>query len=444
MADRPKGRLGRLARLGNLTGRVTTSYVRQRVRDVFTDDEARSRAMRRLMVRNAEQVADNLSALKGAAMKVGQGLAVAANSLDLPAEVSDALSKLHREAEPIPFATIREDVEVELERPLEQAFSTFEPHPLGTASLGQAHAATLPDGTDVVVKVLHRGIEASVDTDLMALKTLLVSGRVLRRNRSEIDNAFTEIRARLREELDYLQEAANIAIFHDLVGDDERIRVPRVHPGWSTERVLTMDRLPGMPLEIFLKTADPEARQRAGLTLGDLYFRMAMRLRTLHADPHPGNYLFEPDGRVGLLDFGCVKRFDEFWMANYARAGLAAMDGDREAALEACRDLGAWNGEREAGDLLWQLLDIIADPFRQGEYTLGGHRDSIMERLRPVLRQFPLHPEIQVPRDLIYLHRSLVGLYAIARQLVVRADWGAILRSHAEHAIARAEGRLPA
>lgn len=441
--SRPKGRLGRLARLGELTGRVTTSYVRQRVRDAFTDEDAHQRAMERLHLQNAEQIVARLSTLKGAAMKVGQGLALAAESLDLPDEVGEVLSKLNQEAEPIPFAVIRENVEASLEQPLSTAFASFDPAPLGTASLGQAHAATLPDGTDVVVKVLHRGIEDSVATDLLALKALLVSGRVIRRSRAEVDATFHEIRERLEEELDYLQEAANIATFHDLLGQDERVRIPRVHPGWSTERVLTLDRLRGVSLNAFLRTASPDARARAGRTLGDLYFHMAMRLRTLHADPHPGNYLFEPDGRVGLLDYGCVKRFDEFWIANYAQTALSAIDGDRARALAAMRDLGVLHGQsRAAADLLWQFADTVAAPFRAPTYTVGGHSDSILERVRPVLQQLPLQRDIQIPPDLIYLHRSLAGVYAIARRLVVTADWGAILRGHAEHAVAQARGEL--
>ena len=148
-------------------------------------------------------------------MKVGQGLAMASRHLDLPPEVAQQLKKLEKDAEPVPFLSIKEDVERALERPLETAFSRFDEKPLGTASLAQAHRAALPDGTEVVVKVLHRGIDGSVKTDLMALKALFLGSRMLRRDRSEVDAAFAEIEARLTEELDYLQEAANIETFHE-------------------------------------------------------------------------------------------------------------------------------------------------------------------------------------------------------------------------------------
>ena len=260
-------RLKRLAKLGSLTGRVTTSYVADKVRDTFRGKDLRERAKRRLHIDNAREIVETVGKLKGAAMKVGQQMAMAARALDLPEEVTQTLSQLHADADPIPFKIIKEDVEKELEGPIDSAFAFFDPEPLGTASLGQAHAATLPGGGQVVVKVLHRGVEHSVDTDLMALKTILLSGRVLRRSREEMSQTFDEIRARLIEELDYLQEAANIYAFEKLFANDQRVRIPRLHQHLCTERILTMDRLPGIPIQEFVRHGSPEEQQRAGRSL---------------------------------------------------------------------------------------------------------------------------------------------------------------------------------
>lgn len=431
----------RLATLGGLTGKVTSSYLGNRVRDVLRDEDARRQARERLHLESAEQVAETLSRMKGAAMKLGQQLAVAAGALDLPEEVGAALSRLHKDAAPVPFDTIREDLEAGLERPLAEAFRRFDPTPLGTASLGQAHLAALPDGTEVVVKVLHRGVEASVDADLLALRAVLVGSRALRRDRREVDEAFDEIRERLNEELDYLQEAANLAAFSQALAGDPRVRVPRVHPSHSTERILTMDRIPGRHLDAFLPRSTPEARQRAGRTLADLYYRQLFRLRMLHADPHPGNYLFDDDGTVGLVDFGCVKRFDEFWTATYARAALATLEGDADTALACCHELGAWNGT-DAGDaeLLWAFCDALGQGFRAGEITLGPGHESHLEQMRPIVTRFLSRPSVRIPRHVLFAHRSLAGLYALHRQLGTRADFGAVLREHAGYAVRVAEG----
>ncbi|MEC7948035.1 MAG: AarF/ABC1/UbiB kinase family protein, partial [Myxococcota bacterium] len=318
MARPPKSKLSRLARLGGLSSRVSTSYLGQRIKGAFQDENTRTTALNRLHVENAERVVATMGSLKGAAMKVGQGLAQAVEGMNLPPEMAETLSQLNNRAEPIEFGLIRRSIETELDGSLESLFLDFDDEPLGTASLAQAHAARLRSGERVVVKVLHDGIEDSVDSDLGALRSMLIAGRVLRRDKEEINAVFREIRARLSEELDYYQEAANLEYFRRALAGRSGVVIPATHPSHCTSRVLTMDRLTGAPLDDFLAQATPEARQRAGDTLVETFHDMVYRLRAVHADPHAGNYLFQRDGTVGLLDFGCVKRFDVYWMGRYA------------------------------------------------------------------------------------------------------------------------------
>lgn len=440
MGKSPKGALGRLASLGGLTGRVTSSYVGQRLAGAFQDADHRRDTLDRLHLRNAERVVETVGKLKGAAMKIGQSVAMVAGSLDLPDDVRSVLGKLHDKVEPIPFEQIREDLEAAFGRPVGASFSWLDPQPLGTASLGQAHAARLPDGRDVVVKVLHRGVEGSVASDIGALKAMLVGGRLLKRDKAEIDAMFDEIRERLQEELDYLQEAANIAEFQRMFAGDDRVRIPGVHHDWCTERVLTMDRLPGLPIETFIERATPEARQRAGVTLVHMFYSMIYGHLTLHADPHPGNYLFELDGRVGLLDFGCVRRFDPFWMAHYARAAMRAVERDRDGCLEHCKSIGALDEDapREAGDALWHFCDLLTFPYRSGEYELGGEADDELARQFPLaIARLVQHREIHSTRELLFMHRALGGMYALQRRLRPRAAWLPMLEQYVGQAIER-------
>ena len=446
MAAPPKGKLSRIARLGGLASRVGSSYMGNKLKSVVQSSETRKRAMERLHLDNAERIVATVGRLKGAAMKMGQALALAADTLDLPPEVQSVLGKLHDDVEPVPFEQIRDAIERELDISVESEFAFLDPTPLGTASLGQAHAARLKDGREVVVKVLHPGIDRSVDSDLAALKTILIGSRVMRRSRAEIDAVFEEIRERLTEELDYLQEARNLHEFGGLFANDDRVQIPSVVGSLSSERVLTMDRLYGMPIDQFAATASPDAKVHAGVTLAELHHMQAFQFRQLHADPHPGNYLFTPDGRIGMLDFGCVKRFDEHWIAAYARTALAAFDNDRAGTLQGAADAGVWQGgDPEAERLLWEFCDTLARPFRLPSYRVGGSNDDVLERVNGIGLKLVRHPNaIRVHRHLVYLHRSLGGIFIMGRQLEVEADFGGIVRPHLQYAVDYAAGRVQA
>lgn len=427
------GTVSRLVDLGSLVGQTAGRALGSRVREAFGTPPAPTESADRV-----REVVASLSKLKGAAMKAGQQLAVLAVHLDLPEDIRKSLGTLHASAEPIPFDTIRRAVEGSLEGRLDTLFRSFDPVPLGTASLAQAHAAVLPDGRQVVVKVLHDGVAASVEADLLAFRTLMRTGKVLsNRNPQEIDDIVSEVEERLREELDYLQEAVHIDAFSRLFAGDPGIVVPGLVPSLCTERVLTMDRVPGAPLDLFVARADAATRQRAGERLADWFFRGTFHHHLLHADPHPGNYLFDDDGRVGVVDFGCVKKFDPGFLAIYARTVLAALDGDRDGALEGCADLGVWDG-RESGsaEAVWGFCDAIVTPWRGGPSTIGPGEVDLVVRLRPAAERLWKYPSVRGAKDMLFLHRSLSGMYAMARQLEVRDDWGEVLRRHLGVAIA--------
>ena len=434
--------MGRIARLGALTSRVSGSYLGQRIKGAFQDPEARDKAMRRLHLDNAERVVQTMGALKGAAMKVGQSLALATDGLDLPPEVSRILGKLNDSAVAVPFPVIRAAIEKELDGTLEELFLDFDEEPLGTASLAQAHAARTKEGRAVVVKVLHHGIEGSVDSDLRALRSILVAGKVFRRPKEEIDDAFDEIRERLYEELDYYQEAANLEFFRANL-NIPGIRIPGTVPSLSTGRVLTMDRLTGSSLDVFLETADDEARQCAGDLLVTAFHDMFYRLRTLHADPHGGNYLFNKDGTIGILDFGCVKRFDAFWTADYARMARGIVLDDPASCRAAARKIGVLTSDEEAAfDAMWQLGEGVCGPLRVDECCVAVGVDDTMEKVKAAVPGVLRRSDVVGPRHLVYLHRSLGGIYGMLQKLVHTYPYRALFLAHTAHAIAVAEGRV--
>ncbi len=421
-------KLGRLAKLGSLTTKVTGSYLGQQIAGLVQSEEKRKDALDRLHIQNAGRIVENLGSLKGAAMKVGQAVAQVADSIDLPADAKAVLGKLHDKAEPVPWEAVRGRIEKELGGPVETLFRKIDPSPLGTASLGQVHAATLPDGQDVVIKVLHAGVEDAIGSDLGALKNMLVGGRMLRRSKAEIDSWFEEINARLAEEIDYRNEANNLQTFRRVLVDDPDVVVPRVHEGWSTGKVLTMERLHGKPLPAFVATGTPEARQRAGVTLGRVFFDLFYGHRMIHADPHPGNYLFQADGKIGLLDFGCVRFFDLEWVAEYGACAIYTRRNQRELMMQHAVKLGALSErDPDAEETLWALGRAIGVPFRGGPFLTGGPEDDAHEQIARVMPKVMMNGKLRAPKELVFLHRALGGIYSINKQLKPLCDWGQVI-----------------
>jgi predicted unusual protein kinase regulating ubiquinone biosynthesis (AarF/ABC1/UbiB family) len=287
-------------------------------------------------------------------------------------------------------------------------------------------------------------VEDTVDSDLSAVRAMLHAGRFVRRPREEVEAVFAELGARIAEELDYTREADNLEAFRAFFDGDEDIAVPAVHRAWSTRRVLTMERLPGRPASVFGATASEAARQRAGVTVVRSFLRMLYGFRAIHADPHPGNYLFTPDGRVGLLDFGCVRRFSLPWIVDYGGCGLATRRADKPACMRHARAMGALV---DAGptdeDALWDLCRGIGAPFVGGPYTLGGPEDDVQERVAVIMPRIILARGVRSPPELVYLHRGLAGAYHLAKGFRARHDWGEMFETlylGAVADLARAEG----
>ena len=434
-----KTRWGRIAKLTELSAKVSSSYIGQRVAGVFQKNDERESSLRDTHRRNAERIVDTMGVLKGAAMKVGQSLAVMADSMDIPDEVAGILSKLNDQATPVPFSEIEEVLKNELGE-LNDIFTDIDPEPLGTASLAQAHAAQLKDGSPVVIKILHDGVEMSVDTDLMALKSILFASRVLKRSKDEVDLIFDEIRARLMEELDYEHERKNLERFAEFFSSLPGVQSPKPIDSLCTKRVLVMERLAGMRLEDFVQQGSQEAKQKAADNLTKAFHEMVYVFRGLHADPHGGNFLFSLDGSLSLIDFGCVKYFDTEFLLNYGLIGNYIIDNQREDSIRKAKEMKMIVEESaELEDDFWNFVQIIAKPFRRGLYQAST--DQLMAEIRESSNDILKHPGIRASRDIIFLHRSLTGTYSMLRKLGHVCDYEEIRRRYVQYIIDVHEGR---
>jgi predicted unusual protein kinase regulating ubiquinone biosynthesis (AarF/ABC1/UbiB family) len=266
----------------------------------------------------------------------------------------------------------------------------------------------------------------------------------LRRPKAEIDAWFEEIDERLAEEIDYRQEAQNLQHFGRILADEPDVQVPKVHEGWCSGRVLTMERIYGRPLTQFVATSTAEARQRAGLAVARTFFHLFYWHRAVHADPHPGNYLFTPEGKLGLLDFGCVRHFDLEWVADYGACAWNTRMGNRDTVMDHCVAIGAMvKRDAAAEEAIWPLCQAIGYPFRGVDYTVGGTEDDAHERIARAMPKVMLSTGLRAPKELVFLHRSLGGIYSINKQLKPRFNWGELLRESYSRCAADAGRTVP-
>ncbi len=330
----PAGALRRLWVFGGLQAEVALAYLAYWVRSRFQGADRRERELAETHLRAAIKMLRTMGYLRGAAMKLGQTLANLPRIV--PDQIVETLERLHFQAPAMHFALLREHVLDELGCEPEAAFATFDTRAFAAASLGQVHRATLPSGQDVAVKIQYPAIGRSIRSDFRNLSALLLPLR-LGRGWEPMKAQLEEVRRVIEQETDYGREAEwqrrSRALFHE----DDPIDVPRVHDELSTRRVLTMEYLDGVHIADFLAGGpSQELRDRFGGLILQAGYRLHYAGRLLYADPHPGNYLFRADGRLGFLDFGCVRPYtDREWECN--RLADRAIHGGAEDEERAVR-----------------------------------------------------------------------------------------------------------
>lgn len=261
----------------------------------------------------------------------------------LPPEYQRELAKLQDSAPPVPWPEIEAAIVQEFGTPVTDLFASFDEEPLAAASIGQAHAATLPGGQDVVVKVRRPGVVGQVEADLEILRNLARRAERNWQPAEEYDllGLVEEFSNTLRAELDYVREGRNAERFAANFAGEAGIHIPAVHWDLTTSRVITLERIRG------IKISDVESLDQAGIDRPALAERSAGLLLKMvfedgffHADPHPGNFFIEPDGTVGLVDYGMVGFVDEPTRRGLVTILTAVASQDTASLVDALLDLG--------------------------------------------------------------------------------------------------------
>ncbi|MBM4376487.1 MAG: AarF/ABC1/UbiB kinase family protein [Deltaproteobacteria bacterium] len=436
MTDHPKdspptSKLGRLARLAGLGTRGLPLALEGAKRALGvgrdrTEDEERA-ARERLAAdtkKAAEAMLKTLGEMKGLPLKVGQMLSYI-DGIAPPGyeeRFQATLKKLQDKAPPLSPQAAVQVVTEELGAPPSEIFATWEAEPFAAASIGQVHRATTKGGDLVAVKVQYPGIDKAIKNDLQSIHLLggMLGPLATKTNAKETLAELSEV---FLSELDYGREALMADTFRRMHADDPQIVVPRVHQSLSTARVLTTELLDGVGYTEICERGTDAERREAGLTIWRFMFRSLLKFGYLYADPHPGNYRFLGDGRVGFLDFGCVKRISDENMRGVKRYMRAAMDKDWDEFDRACvevlgyrRDDPSWQVYRDY--TIFLLEPLILEEFqcsperaRQAVTFIATGVKGLVMKEGETLPRIPHVPKM--PREFVFMNRLQWGLASV-------------------------------
>jgi len=401
--------LGRYRDIGRLLLKYGRSdLVRQAGLDTALVDDVEPEGARA----EGNELAADLERLGPTFIKLGQLLSTRADLL--PPPYLESLARLQDDLEPFSFDEARTTIEDELGVRLSRVYDDFDETPMAAASLGQVHAAVLRGGRDVVVKVQRPGIRRQVFDDLEVLENIAArveahseQGRLF-----AVGELVAQFRRSLLDELDYRKEAANLVRLREIVADRPLLVVPAPYDDFSTGRVLTMERIPGRKVTEMSPLArldiDGPALARA---LFDAYLDQILVEGFFHADPHPGNVLLTPDGRLGLIDVGMVARVAPELREHLVRLLLAVGERRGEEVARLAMDMSEPTSDCDARLFTADVADLVdrnatsaVGQLDAGRLVLDLTRACAAAGLRP-------------PPEMSMVGKALLNLDMVARIL---------------------------
>lgn len=373
-----------------------------------------------------ERIRHALERIGPVAVKAGQMLSTRPDIV--PEEYRLELRRLQDRVAPVSFEEVCRVIEAELGAPPDQVFARFEHEPMASASIGQVHAATLTSGEEVAVKVQRPGILAHAETDLeimlLQAKRLDASGLVQGVTVAAVAEEFVSA---IRAELDYLTEAENAERFAQVMAASDSVKVPRVFPAYCTRKVLTMERLEGIPFN------RPDLIDEARIDRHDLavrgvqaYLTQIFEIGVFHADPHPGNLFAMTQNRVGFTDFGRIGTVPQGLEDTTADLLLGIVDRDADLAADALLAVSMDGGQVDF-EVLRQDISLLVGKY-YGVELAAIRVGELLEDLLDLVRQHRL----SLPPKLAVMMATLAVLEGVGHDLDPRFDFVEAVRPYAQ------------
>jgi predicted unusual protein kinase regulating ubiquinone biosynthesis (AarF/ABC1/UbiB family) len=399
--------------------KIGTNYVKHYSKKLIQPGLSRND----LHERNASDIYHSLSELKGSALKVAQMLSMDKNLL--PTAYQQKFAMAQYSAPPLSYPLVVKTIKSQLGKRPEELFESFTHQAVNAASMGQVHQAVW-QGKKLAIKIQYPGVGDSVKSDLAMVKPIALSMFDL--NPAEYDEFIQEVEHRMMEETDYTLELKRSMELSSACAHIPNLCFPRYFPQLSAAKVLAMDWIEGQPLGEYLKTkGDPEKAHAIGQALWDFYQFQMHTLRAVHADPHPGNFIITPEGRVGVIDFGCVKVIPEAFHTVYFQLLSPELLKDnalRDEVFENLRFIHPDDSIRDRAfftDLFTKLVNLLARPFRYDHFDFSNDAyfkelyafGELLTRTKELRRS----KKARGVRDAVYINRTYFGLYTLLNEL---------------------------
>ena len=414
----PSSRFGRMFALGKMSAKVSASMLAHKASNLLSGKLGDEQAIQDAYRDSAAHIVEALGKLKGASMKVGQLLS--ADPELVPEGFGDHLASLQNAAPPMTYRTVKQQIEDAFDRPIELVFRHFDPEPIGAASIGQVHRATLESGEEVAVKIQYPGVIEALESDLKSVSGMLAYGRAMV-ERERLDAYMHEIRETILQEADYEEEGRKLIHFHEIFQHREGLRAPTSYPAWTRPNVLVMEYIEGEKFDTALLAMSGAEREPYLKRWVETYTWMFHELFELHADPHPGNFLLEEDGTMAVLDFGSVKRFEPRFTDGMLELIDTCWRQDQERAKRLYMELGFGNAGLDWARIEPQLLadyhDIVLKPFLRDEPFEFASWTPAKES-REFMLSHPAFLKLVPPAEALPYFRMLSGV----KGLLVRMD----------------------
>ena len=426
----PTSKLERASKLVKTGVKIGGNYLKYYGESLVGSEEAKDR----LNENNASDIYDGLKTLKGSALKVAQMLSMERNIL--PRAYVERFSLSQFSVPPLSGPLVKKTFRGYMNALPEDIFDSFDYNAINAASIGQVHKAN-KDGKNLAVKIQYPGVAESISSDLALVKPIAL--RMFNMGARESEKYFKEIEEKLKEETDYIHELDMSVSITSKASHIPNLRFPHYYPEYSSERILTMDWMNGVPLGAFFNDEfDANVAQALGQSLWDFYMFQIHGLKAVHADPHPGNFMVNQKGELIVIDFGCIKEIpDQFYTPYFELADASAME-DQDLFLSKLYELEMLVPSDGAEEITYftklfrEMLQLFTAPFNRDRFDFAN--PEFWDGIGKMAEFFSQDQTIRKmnsnrgSKHFLYMNRTFFGLSNLLYDLKAEVDTKAYLK----------------